>query len=170
MNTECGRVIVGVSGSLGSLVALHAAVAEARQRRSPLTAILAWVPSGGEISYRRAPCPGLLQLDEQEAASRLQNSFDESFGGKPAGVELSALLARGDAGPALVNAADQPGDVLVVGGARRGFWQRFRGPVARYCVSNAQCPVLVVPPPELARQLRRERQFRRVAAEWDTLS
>jgi nucleotide-binding universal stress UspA family protein len=168
MNSTPGRVIVGVSGSLGSLVALHAAVAEARQRQSPLVAILAWVPTVGELSYRRVPCPEVLQLDEEDAARRLHDAFEESFGGPPPGLDLSAILVRGDPGPTLVNVADQPEDVLVVGASGHGWWQALRGSVARYCVSNASCPVLVVPPPALAEHLRRDRPVKRSAAGWDT--
>ena len=51
------RVIAGVSGSLRSLGALQAAVAEARSAEVPLVAVLAWAPAGGEIAYLRAPAP-----------------------------------------------------------------------------------------------------------------
>ncbi|MER7188143.1 universal stress protein, partial [Streptomyces hyaluromycini] len=39
-----GRVVVGVSGSLGSVTALRRAVAEARRRQAELWPVLAWEP------------------------------------------------------------------------------------------------------------------------------
>lgn len=54
------RVVVGLSGSLGSLTALHRAAAEARRTGAVLVAVLAWEPPGGEFAYRRSPCPPLL--------------------------------------------------------------------------------------------------------------
>src|SRR5207247_4680150 len=80
------RVIAGVSGSLRSLGALRAAVAEARSAGAALQAVLAWSPAGGEIAYRRAPCPVLLRLWEQEACERLRDAFDQAFGGLPDGA------------------------------------------------------------------------------------
>jgi len=73
------RVIAGVSGSLRSLGALRAAVAEARSARAGLLAVLAWAPAGGEIAYVRAPCPLLLRLWEQAAHERIRDAFDEAF-------------------------------------------------------------------------------------------
>ena len=49
------RVIAGVSGSLRSLGALRAGVAEARSTDATLVAVLAWAPAGGELAYRRYP-------------------------------------------------------------------------------------------------------------------
>lgn len=41
---ERRRVVVGVSGSLGSLTALHRAAAEARASGAALRTVLAWEP------------------------------------------------------------------------------------------------------------------------------
>jgi hypothetical protein len=52
----------------------------------------------------------------------------------------------------LVDLARRPGDVLVVGADRRGALARMAcSRVSRYCL--AQCPVLAIPPPGLAREL-----------------
>ena len=54
----------------------------------------------------------------------------------------------------LVNLACQPDDVLVVGTGRRGALGRLAfSKVSRYCVARAQCPVVAVPPPDLAGEL-----------------
>ncbi|MEV7930664.1 universal stress protein, partial [Kitasatospora sp. NPDC088779] len=67
-----GRVVVGVSGSLGSLAALHRGVAEARSRGAELVPVLAWEPPGGEFGYRRSPCPPLLAAVREAAEQRLR--------------------------------------------------------------------------------------------------
>ena len=62
-------------------------------------------------------------------------------------------VLRGAAGPALVDVACLPGDLLILGTGRRGVMARlYSGSVGRYCLAHAQCPVLAVPPPALARE------------------
>ncbi|MGW6718296.1 universal stress protein [Streptomyces sp. NPDC054995] len=46
------RVVVGVNGSPGSLVALHRATAEARERNADLHVVLAWQLPGGGLGGR----------------------------------------------------------------------------------------------------------------------
>ncbi|MFI0723507.1 universal stress protein [Streptomyces sp. NPDC021224] len=147
-----GRVVVGVSGSLLSLGALHRGVAEARDRGGLLVAVLAWTPAGGEGAYRRAPCTPLLAAWEDAAAARLENAFRNAFGGHPHGVPLRMVTARGEPGTALTQLADRPDDLLVVSTGRQGGLARlFHGGVARYCLAHARCDVLAVPPSELMR-------------------
>ncbi|MFC9330173.1 universal stress protein [Kitasatospora sp. NPDC057015] len=149
-----GRIVVGVSGSLGSLAALHRAVAEARGTGAELLAVLAWTPPGGEHGYRLAPCPPLLATWEETAAGRLREALDEAFGGAPAGVRLCAQVIRGDGGAALVHTADRPGDLLVVGAGGGSLLRRgLRPSVTAHCVRHASCPVLAVPRPSLHREL-----------------
>jgi hypothetical protein len=60
-------------------------------------------------------------------------------------------VIRGPAGPVLVTAACEPGDLLVVGAGQRGPVRRWLGGrVARFCVARAACPVIAVPPADLA--------------------
>ncbi|MER5639103.1 universal stress protein [Kitasatospora sp. NPDC002227] len=149
-----GRIVVGVSGSLGSLAALHRAVDEARRTDAEVLAVLAWAPQGGEHAYRLAPCPPLLAAWRQGAVERLRDALAEAFGGAPDGVRLSAQVVRGDAAPALVRAADRPDDVLVVGAGSGSRLRRgLRPSVTAYCVKHASCPVLAVPRPGLQREL-----------------
>jgi len=57
-----------------------------------------------------------------------------------------------------VNLARHPGDVLVVGAGRRGPLARMIfSKVGRHCLAHAQCPVLAIPPPVLAQDLRHGR-------------
>jgi hypothetical protein len=80
------------------------------------------------------------------------------WGEIPAGPLVQPLIARGPAGRVLVDLACHPGDVLVVGAGRRGTLARLAFPrVSHYCLAHAQCPVLAIPPPELARELRHGR-------------
>ncbi|MEY9967848.1 nucleotide-binding universal stress UspA family protein [Streptacidiphilus sp. MAP12-16] len=151
------RVIVGVSGSLSSLAALHRAVGEARRLDAELVPVLAWHAVGGEAAYRAHPCPPLLKVWEQTARKRLDTAFEQAFGGYPAGMRIQPMVVRDDLpGRALVAIADRPGDRLVVSTGRQGRLQRmFHGSVSRYCLAHATCTVVAVPPSELLQTLER---------------
>ncbi|GAA1877720.1 universal stress protein [Streptantibioticus ferralitis] len=148
------RVIVGVSGSPASLAALRRAVAEARRAEALLVPVLAWSPPGGETAYRRHPVPHLLWEWQQAARKRLDTAFDEAFGGYPSDLRIHPMPVQFAAGPALVQLADDPDDLLVVGTGRRGRLRRLlHTSVSRYCLARAKCPVIAVPPPELLHEL-----------------
>ncbi|MEY9849468.1 universal stress protein [Streptacidiphilus sp. MAP5-3] len=149
-----GRVVVGVSGTISSLEALRVGAAEAHRTGRSLVTVLAWTPPGGEIGYRRAPVPELLKAWEQAAVDRLEGSFDDAFGGLAAMPQLTGgltrLVVRGEPGHALVQLADRPDDLLVLGAGERGWPARWlHGAVSRFCVKRAGCRVLAVPPPAL---------------------
>lgn len=154
---ETSRVIVGVSGSLNSLTALHRGLAEARRRNAFLVPVLAWTPPNGELGYRRAPCPPLLQEWERQARKRLDIAFEEALGSYPSGLRMQPLVIRAGAGLALVETADRPEDLLVISAGRRGYLNRlFHGSVSRYCLAHARCSVIAVPPSDLLRTLDHE--------------
>lgn len=156
-----GRVVVGVSGSLGSLAALRRAASEARRSERLLLAVLAWTPPGGEAGYRRAPCAQLLKVWEENAVKALCTAFEEGIGGRPTDLLLQPLVVRAEAGYSLCEIADRPDDLLVVGAGRRGALARFtHAGVSRYVLGHARCPVLAVPPVELPRGA--ERALRRL--------
>ncbi|MFG2954175.1 universal stress protein [Streptomyces sp. NPDC048291] len=148
------RVVVGVSGSLGSVTALSRAAAEARRRDAELWPVLVWEPPGGELAARRSPASMLL-VDEWQrmARQRLLDVLAEVFGDAGPGTPLHGLVVRGTPGLSLVETADREDDVLVVGAGRRGWHRAFSGRVARYCLSHAHCPVLAVPPSPLEEAL-----------------
>ncbi|WP_051756342.1 universal stress protein [Kitasatospora purpeofusca] len=149
-----GRIVVGVSGSLGSLAALHRAVAEARRLDAEVLAVHCWTPVGGEFGYRRSPCPPLLSACRDAAATRLREALDQAFGGTRPGVRLRSVAVRGETGQALVRCADRPDDLLVLGAGPRGLLARALHPsITAYCVRHATCPVLAVPKPPLQREL-----------------
>ncbi|MGW3185830.1 universal stress protein [Kitasatospora sp. NPDC001119] len=147
------RVVVGVSGSLGSLAALHRGAAEARDRGAVLVPALAWEPPGGEHGYRRSPCPPLLAAVREAADQRLRDALDAAFGGSDPGVPMRPVLVRGDTGPALLHIADRPDDLLVLGHSGGPLRRRLRRAVPAYCARRAGCPVLTVPAPELLHDL-----------------
>lgn len=150
---QARRVITGVSGSAGSLQALRYAVELARSDDAVLMPVLAWTPPGGELADRRAPCPPLRSAWTQAAWDRLWRAIDLALGGPPADVAFSPHIARGPAGGVLSQLAIQPGDVLVIGAGRRGVTRLTESMVSRYCLAHAHCPVIAVPPSELAGEL-----------------
>ena len=148
------RVVVGVTGSVGNLQALRCAAAEARRREAALLAVHAWVPPGGDLAERRFSVPELRQVWRDAAWRRLWDAFDAALGGLPPDLRVEPVVTRGDAGRILVTAASRENDLLVVGAGRRGvLWRLLHRRVCRYCLVHAACPVLVVPPSELAQEM-----------------
>ncbi|MFF9723695.1 universal stress protein [Streptomyces gardneri] len=156
------RVVVGVSGSLASLAALRYATALARRESVPLLAVLAWEPPEGEGLYARRPDREWARLWGEDARDRLRSAFADALGAAPADLgPVERRIVRDAPAAALRAAADRPGDLLVVGAARRrGVLARLRRRrVLRAVQDHADCPVLTVPGPVLrpgeARVLRR---------------
>jgi nucleotide-binding universal stress UspA family protein len=148
------RVVVGVSDSVPNLAALRVAMDLARSLEGVLVAVHAWAPVGGEFNYRRQPWPEMLQVWHRTAVDSLRGAFEDCFGGQPSDVPVQRLVLRAGAGRALVMVAEHPEDLLVIGTGRRGRRRLFQAGVNAYCLRHANCPVLCVPPPELAVQLR----------------
>ncbi len=167
-----GRIIVGVHGSLGSLQALRYAADEARLRGVPLLPVTAWVPPGGDIAERRHSSPYLRKIWREDAWQRLWAAFDAGLGGVPADLRVEPHVARGEFGPVLVDIADQPDDLLIIGTGRRpGLGRALRRSVSRYCLAHAKCPVLAIPPSALMDEMShglRSWQLRRHALIPDT--
>ena len=148
------RIIVGVHGSLGSLQALRYAADEARQRDVPLLAVNAWLPPGGEMAERRSPSAYLRKIWRDAASERLLAAFDAGLGGMPADLHVEPQISRGETGPVLVDVAEHPDDLLVIGTGRRSpILRALRKSVGRYCLAHAKCPVLAVPPSALVEEL-----------------
>ena len=148
------RVIVGTSGSPGSLRALRYAEDLARAFDATLIPVLAWIPPGGDLADRRCPCGCLRRVWAEDASRRLRDALAAAWGEIPADLPVQPLAERGDAGPVLVAIASGHADLLVVGAGSRGVLARIvSGQVSRYCLAHAQCPVLAIPPPALAREV-----------------
>jgi len=141
------RVIVGVSGSPDSIAALRYAIGLVRRGDTPLVVVHAWTPPGGDLADHRAPSEQLRRAWKEAASHRLRDALASVFGHTTGGIRVRAVVARGPAAQVLVDLADSPDDLLVVGAGRRGAVERlWRGRVARYCLAHAACPVVAVPP------------------------
>ncbi len=145
------RVIAGVSGSPGSLQALRYAAGLARAHGAALVPVLTWQPPGGDFADRSHPSPYLRRIWKDAAWQRLWNAIDLAFGGLPGDLPVQPKVLRGEPGLVLTDTASEPGDMLVIGAGRRGAARLLAGRISRYCLAHAQCPVLAVPPPTLAR-------------------
>ncbi len=148
---EASRVIAGVSGSPGSLRALRYAEAIARAHMAALIPVIAWQPPGGDNYHLRMTSDFLRREWEEMGVRRLRDACCSAWGDVPLSPFIHPHVERGPAGWVLVSIASRPGDLLVVGAGRRGTLRRPIGSkVCRYCMTHAQCPVVLVPPPELA--------------------
>src|SRR6266568_3542470 len=116
----------------------------------------AGVPPGGDLAERRHPSPYLRKIWREAAWERLWAAFDAGLGGLPADLRVETQAVRGETGPVLVEVADHPDDLLIIGtGRRAGFGRMMRRSVSRYCLAHARCPVLAVPPSALMDEMSR---------------
>ena len=147
------RVIVGATGSPGSLRALRYGEVLARAHDAALIPVIAWVPPEGDRALRPQSSGGLRQVWQDMACERLRDALIAVWGEVPNGPLVEPHVERGAAGWVLVSLACRPGDVLVVGAGRRGALARMAScRVSGYCAAHAQCPVILVPPATLARE------------------
>ncbi len=156
------RVIVGVSDSLAGLAALRRAVDQARRLEARLHAVRVLpIPAGA----RRLTGYDWRET-EYEGQAYIRRAFEAALGGTPPDLTVEMVTLLGRPARVLADYAYQDTDLLVVGlDTHRPLRRLFRRPVARACLARAACPVLAVPPQELARsrstralarQLRRE--------------
>lgn len=160
-----GRVIVGIDPSPSGMSALRRAVDEARERDCTLVAVRSWLTQ----PRMYAVAPDLREIDEADTRELVTRTFAETLGGFPEDVKVEQVLLPDYPGPALLRVADRDGDLLVLGSGRR----RRRGSgsrTVRYCVAWATCPVLVVPPPQLARLLPQRVLLRQLRREIEDLT
>jgi nucleotide-binding universal stress UspA family protein len=150
------RVVAGISGSPGSLAALRYAEYLAVTHGAVLVPVLAWEPPGGDRAARAQPAAGLMQAWREMACQRMGESLAAVWGGSPLEPGVQPQVERGPAGWVLVSLAGHPGDVLVIGAGHGGPVRRAaRCRVVRYCAARARCPVVLVPPPDLAASIGR---------------
>ncbi|WP_189389342.1 universal stress protein [Streptomyces sp. SDr-06] len=146
-----GRVVVGVSGSLGSLAALRTAVDEARRGGRALLVVTAWEPPEGEFLFARNPDAAWAAHHEGLARETLDRAVEQALGALPEDVPVRRLVVRGRAGRVLCALAARPEDLLVIG-ARPGA---RRAPVRRHVHQHARAAVLTAPAPPLPRRAAR---------------
>jgi nucleotide-binding universal stress UspA family protein len=179
--------VVGVDTTLSGLHALRLAVTQARARGRALHAVRTWGPTSPDrqgqpdagaagIGLVRRPATASDGLAGRAthtalAAAILDRAFAETMGGEPPDVPVRTVLVPDLPGPVLVRYACRDDDLLVIGTGRRGLLRRLRGsPVVRYCLRHAVCPVLVVPPPPLARAGSPRALLRELRREIDQLT
>jgi nucleotide-binding universal stress UspA family protein len=93
-----GQVIVGASGSPGSLQARRHAQHLARDYDATLVPVLAWLPPCGDLADRRTPREELRRLWAQDARQQLQDTLTLPWGTPPA--DLPVRPWSGAASPA----------------------------------------------------------------------
>ena len=153
------RLIVGTSGSPGSLAALRYAEVLADAYHAVLIPVIAWEPPGGDRDERLACSAPLRRACRDLACQQLRDALIAVWGEVPADSLVQPRVERGPPGRVLVSLACRPDDVLVVGAGRHGALARLAfSRASRYCLAHAQCPVLAIPPPELARELAHGRR------------
>lgn len=141
------RLIVGASGSPGSLQALRYGESLARAHDAVLIPVIAWELPGGDRTHRIGGSHELAKACQELACRQLEDAICAVWGKVPGDPLVQLRTERGPAGWVLVNLASRPGDVLVVGAGRRGPLGRLVfSRASRYCLANAQCPVMAVPP------------------------
>ncbi len=75
------RIIIGTSGSPGSLQALRYAAGVAQENDATLVPVLAWLPPGGDLADRRHPSRYLRQVWRDDAWLRLWAALEKAWGG-----------------------------------------------------------------------------------------
>jgi hypothetical protein len=148
MSRRGPRVVVGVSPSPSGLEALRFAVHEADRRLASLCAVRAWYLNA---SMRGQEAPRWRTEMAAEAVRTVHEAFDDAMGGMPTDLDIEVVTVENRADLALMAAAGSSTDLLVLGG-RSGWLMSW---LVKRCLRRARCPVVVVPPPELARVARR---------------
>ena len=92
--TGVRRVIVGASGSPGSLRALRYADELARAHDATLIPVLTWLPPGGELADRRSPGGYLRRICREDACERLRDALIAVWGEVPDDPPVHPLVHR----------------------------------------------------------------------------
>jgi nucleotide-binding universal stress UspA family protein len=134
-----GRIVAGIDGSEASLEALSWAARQADLTGSVLEVVMTWEwPSS--LGWA-VPVPEDFD-PEADVRRTLDNAIDP-IRVAYAGIVVEGRVVNGHPAPSLVEAASGA-DLLVVGSRGHGqFVGMLLGSVSEYCVSNAECPVLV---------------------------
>jgi nucleotide-binding universal stress UspA family protein len=158
---QSGRIVVGVDASQGSLSALLWAFGEARARKIPVHAVLAWQYHPGwadpglgsmfPLGYR--PGAGVPPDEFTDAAASVKNLLgaaiskatesDPDSATDP--VRITQETVEGHAAQVLLESVSEC-DMLVIGShGHGGFIGAMLGSVSHHVVSHSRCPVVVVP-------------------------
>jgi nucleotide-binding universal stress UspA family protein len=133
-------IVVGVDGSASSKQALAWALHYADTTGLPVTAVLAW-----EIPANYGTAAMVLPAAEfaDEAERELKHVVDEVAAAFPE-VQVEPRIVEGHPAKILLKEAEHA-QLLVVGSrGHGGFVGAILGSVSQYCVTHAECPVLVL--------------------------
>ncbi|THV29012.1 universal stress protein [Glycomyces paridis] len=133
-------IVVGVDGSASSKQALAWALRYAETTGLPVTAVLAW-----EIPANYGTAAMVLPAAEfaDEARSSHKQVVDEVAAAFPQ-VHVESRIVEGHPARILLKEAEHA-QLLVVGSrGHGGFVGAVLGSVSQYCVTHAECPVLVL--------------------------
>ncbi|MGI8874679.1 MAG: universal stress protein [Egibacteraceae bacterium] len=150
-----GRIVVGVDGSPGAVVALEWALAEARLRGATLEVVHVYAPPSYYAYSMATVAAGGEALAGPEADARrlaAEEALDEVLA-KAASewtdVEVRRSVIEALAPARVLVEGSRGADLLVVGSrGRGGFAGLLLGSVSQQCVQHATCPMVVVPPPD----------------------
>jgi nucleotide-binding universal stress UspA family protein len=158
--TMNGRVVVGFAPTMAGYEALRYAVTQARDRAATLVVVHA-VRLDPHDSWAESRLPMTVAVTKQ-----VTTAFHEALGGVPADLDVHVIVEAAPADLVLRAAADQPGDLLVVGSCtRRRLGALAHGARLRRTLRSAVCPVVVIPPPAMARLGSASRLGRNAVAE-----
>lgn len=101
--TGVERVVVGASGSPGSLAALRYAEFLARSHDAALVPVLAWEPPGGDRAAQVQPTAGLIRVWREQACQRLADALAAVWG-EPSPLGVPVAEPRVERGPARLGA------------------------------------------------------------------
>jgi Universal stress protein family len=88
------------------------------------------------------------------ACQRLRDALVAVWGEVSHDPMVQPQVERGAPGWVLVSVASRPGDVLMLGAGQHGALARLVSRrVSHYCLAHAHCPVPIVPPDALAREI-----------------
>ncbi|SDC86427.1 Nucleotide-binding universal stress protein, UspA family [Sanguibacter gelidistatuariae] len=141
--SHADAILVGVDGSASSLHALDWATAQAARSGQPVTVVCTYsLPSFAAASLDG----GYAALDDsaiQEGARAVLDDAKERA--SRAGVEVTTLIATGDAAGVLVQMSKDFSLAVVGTRGRGGFAERLLGTVSSALPAHAHCPTVVVP-------------------------
>ena len=131
-------LVVGVNGTDSSRAALAFDMKEAAEMGSPLEVVTAW--SGSADGGREAP-----EGSRQNAQLTQDRAVRRTLLETTVRPVLSRQVVEGAAGRVLIRIA-RNADYLVIGAGGGVEPARALGAVSDYCIRNADCAVVVVPP------------------------
>lgn len=135
-------IVVGVSPTSGSPIALRWGAFEATQRAARLVAVRAWRAPRPPTAPGGRPSGITFDVEEQVALaeSELQSQVHDALGGEQ---DVTCRLVRGSPLSVLVRQSAEA-DLLVIDAPPRIDFSQSR--LAHHLVYKARCPVLIMPP------------------------